>query len=216
MNSVMVKKEEKNKESYLMEVEIKCILEDLPYRSHVSWGYIQKNSMDVFEKNSEEKIKIELVLKEIERCVEDRVKYIEDNLPLTDILLKEHLPFLINQSVCQLTRLLNDMGESSFIDDVPSNSNKNINNFFIRTMLYQMNYLESAHPLALLIWIVILFRIGRLLYSNLYNKFFHYINLHWKKMALHWISGELKTNVLVRYQFYLSSYLVDSIGEHID
>lgn len=150
-------------------------------------------------------------LNEIEFCIETTVKFIENDLCLNDALLEGYLPFLLKQSAHQLTQILHEMGDNTFDYPAPVSSAIHLNNFFIETILYQMNYLKKSHPLALLIWIVILFRISKLIYSNLFGEMADYFLLHWKKIALDF--GVSNWKEISMYQSCLSSHLVDSTRE---
>lgn len=160
-------------------------------------------------KNQHHNTKQNLAIQVIEDHIEEIVKFIENELHLNDRLITNYLPALVKKSTYQLKLLLNELGSDSLDFLVPAPEIKHINNFFIRTLLYQMKYLKNANPLALLTWLVILFRTSKLIYSNLCIEAADYAILHWKEMALHWIC-DTSPKEITTYQTSLASHLINS------
>lgn len=156
-----------------------------------------------------------LVITEIEHSINNTIKFIENELHLNDILIKQQLPILLNECAYQFKLLLNATGNNT-LDYLRPTHPANVNNFFIRTILYQMKDLKESNPLALLAWIVVLFHISKLIYSNLHTEIANFVQLHWKEIALHWISEELTTQEIAIYQTSLASNLIDSTVETAD
>src|SRR5690242_20270496 len=98
------------------------------------------------------KVTYQNTLTEIELNIENTLEFIQNELPLTEILLTDYLPILIGESTHQLQLVLNETEHDFLPTHSPRTSKDITNNFFIETIRYQINYLKKANPLALLIW----------------------------------------------------------------
>lgn len=152
-------------------------------------------------------------LNEIESSIETIIKFIENNLCLNDALLKEYFPILVKQCAYQLMQILDEIGDTSLTYSITAPPTKHIHNFFIQTILCQMHYLKKSNSIALLIWMVVLFRISKLIYKNLAGEIADYLLLNWKKIVLE--LGVPNWKEIDMYQSCLASHLIDSTREFI-